>query len=122
MRDMTSEEIERVAREKGVTTIDLAICEEGIDHAARDDERGHRRVRLAKEAAVNSKGASELRGATPPLRLPRPLPTGVAGLTAPQDCASEAGGSTTSGAPGAPDTRFLAPAEPALEGAESAAR
>ncbi len=33
MRDMTREEIERVAREKGVATIDLALCEEGIGHA-----------------------------------------------------------------------------------------
>src|SRR5437660_3582044 len=33
MRDMTREEIERVATAKGVTTIDLAVCEEGIGHA-----------------------------------------------------------------------------------------
>jgi len=33
MRDMTREEIERVARDKGVATIDLAVCEEGIGHA-----------------------------------------------------------------------------------------
>jgi len=33
MRDMTREEIEKVAREKGATTIDLAVCEEGIGHA-----------------------------------------------------------------------------------------
>ncbi len=33
MRDMTREEVERVAREKGVATIDLAVCEEGIGHA-----------------------------------------------------------------------------------------
>ncbi|MBI4611230.1 MAG: universal stress protein [Candidatus Rokubacteria bacterium] len=33
MREMTREEIERVAREKGVTKIDLALCEEGIGHA-----------------------------------------------------------------------------------------
>src|SRR6267378_4228188 len=33
MRDMTREEIERVATAKGVTTIDLALCEEGIGHA-----------------------------------------------------------------------------------------
>ena len=33
MRDMTREEIEKVAAEKGVTTIDLAVCEEGIGHA-----------------------------------------------------------------------------------------
>ncbi|MBI4241055.1 MAG: universal stress protein UspA, partial [Candidatus Rokubacteria bacterium] len=33
MRDMTREEIERVARENGATTIDLALCEEGIGHA-----------------------------------------------------------------------------------------
>src|SRR5713101_8373531 len=33
MRDMTREEIERVAAAKGVTTIDLAVCEEGIGHA-----------------------------------------------------------------------------------------
>jgi nucleotide-binding universal stress UspA family protein len=33
MRDMTREEIERVAQAKGVTTIDLAVCEEGIGHA-----------------------------------------------------------------------------------------
>ncbi|HXH84291.1 MAG TPA: universal stress protein [Candidatus Tectomicrobia bacterium] len=33
MRDMTREEIEKVAADKGVTTIDLAICEEGIGHA-----------------------------------------------------------------------------------------
>jgi nucleotide-binding universal stress UspA family protein len=33
MRDMTREEIERVAAAKGVTLIDLAVCEEGIGHA-----------------------------------------------------------------------------------------
>jgi nucleotide-binding universal stress UspA family protein len=33
MRDMTREEVEKVASEKGVTTIDLAVCEEGIGHA-----------------------------------------------------------------------------------------
>src|SRR5438094_18242 len=33
MRDMTREEVERVAASKGVTTIDLAVCEEGIGHA-----------------------------------------------------------------------------------------
>ncbi len=33
MRDMTREEIETVAREKAATTIDLALCEEGIGHA-----------------------------------------------------------------------------------------
>ena len=33
MRDMTREEVEKVAAEKGVTTIDLAVCEEGIGHA-----------------------------------------------------------------------------------------
>src|SRR5438309_1006915 len=33
MRDMTREEVERVAGAKGVTTIDLAVCEEGIGHA-----------------------------------------------------------------------------------------
>ncbi|MGH6690505.1 MAG: universal stress protein, partial [Gammaproteobacteria bacterium] len=33
MRDMTREEVEKVAGEKGVTTIDLAVCEEGIGHA-----------------------------------------------------------------------------------------
>jgi hypothetical protein len=33
MRDMTREEIERVAGEKNVTVIDLAVCEEGIGHA-----------------------------------------------------------------------------------------
>jgi hypothetical protein len=33
MRDMTREEIERVARDKGVTAIDLTLCEEGIGHA-----------------------------------------------------------------------------------------
>ncbi len=33
MRDMTREEVEKVSREKGVTTIDLAVCEEGIGHA-----------------------------------------------------------------------------------------
>jgi nucleotide-binding universal stress UspA family protein len=33
MRDMTREEIEKVAAGKGVTTIDLAVCEEGIGHA-----------------------------------------------------------------------------------------
>jgi Proto-chlorophyllide reductase 57 kD subunit len=33
MRDMTREEIERVAADKGATTIDLALCEEGIGHA-----------------------------------------------------------------------------------------
>jgi hypothetical protein len=33
MRDMTREEIERVAAERGVATIDLAVCEDGIGHA-----------------------------------------------------------------------------------------
>lgn len=33
MRDMTREEIEKVASERGVTTIDLAVCEDGIGHA-----------------------------------------------------------------------------------------
>ncbi|MGH7279807.1 MAG: rubredoxin-like domain-containing protein, partial [Candidatus Rokuibacteriota bacterium] len=33
MRDMTREEVERVARARGVSTIDLALCEEGIGHA-----------------------------------------------------------------------------------------
>jgi Zn finger protein HypA/HybF involved in hydrogenase expression len=33
MRDMTREEVERVAAEKGATTIDLALCEEGIGQA-----------------------------------------------------------------------------------------
>jgi hypothetical protein len=33
MRDMTREEVEKTAREKGVTTIDLALCEDGIGHA-----------------------------------------------------------------------------------------
>ena len=33
MRDMTREEVEKVARDKGATTIDLALCEEGIGHA-----------------------------------------------------------------------------------------
>jgi hypothetical protein len=33
MRDMTREEVERVAADKGVTMIDLAVCEEGIGHA-----------------------------------------------------------------------------------------
>ena len=33
MRDMTREEIEKVAAAKGVAHIDLAVCEEGIGHA-----------------------------------------------------------------------------------------
>jgi hypothetical protein len=33
MRDMTREEVEKVAREKGVATIDLDLCEEGIGQA-----------------------------------------------------------------------------------------
>jgi nucleotide-binding universal stress UspA family protein len=33
MRDMTREEVERVARAKGVSAIDLALCEEGVGHA-----------------------------------------------------------------------------------------
>jgi nucleotide-binding universal stress UspA family protein len=33
MRDMTREEVEKVAADKGVATIDLAVCEEGIGHA-----------------------------------------------------------------------------------------
>jgi nucleotide-binding universal stress UspA family protein len=33
MRDMTREEVERVAADKGVGLIDLAVCEEGIGHA-----------------------------------------------------------------------------------------
>jgi len=30
---MTREEVERVAAARGVTTIDLAVCEDGIGHA-----------------------------------------------------------------------------------------
>jgi nucleotide-binding universal stress UspA family protein len=33
MRDMTREEVEKVAATRGVTAIDLAVCEEGIGHA-----------------------------------------------------------------------------------------
>ncbi len=33
MRDMTREEVEKVAGEKGVTVIDLAVCEDGLGHA-----------------------------------------------------------------------------------------
>src|SRR5207237_4845767 len=33
MRDMTHEEVEKVAAEKGVAVIDLAVCEEGLGHA-----------------------------------------------------------------------------------------
>jgi proto-chlorophyllide reductase subunit len=33
MRDMTREEIEKVATAKGLTSIDLVVCEEGIGHA-----------------------------------------------------------------------------------------
>jgi hypothetical protein len=33
MRDMTREEVEKAARERGATSIDLALCEEGIGHA-----------------------------------------------------------------------------------------
>jgi hypothetical protein len=33
MRDMTREEIEKVATAKGVAHIDLAVCEEGLGHA-----------------------------------------------------------------------------------------
>jgi hypothetical protein len=33
MRDMTREEVEKVAAAKGQTTIDLALCEEGLGHA-----------------------------------------------------------------------------------------
>ncbi|MGH7391678.1 MAG: universal stress protein, partial [Candidatus Rokuibacteriota bacterium] len=33
MRDMTREEVEKVAAAKGVALIDLAVCEEGIGHA-----------------------------------------------------------------------------------------
>jgi len=33
MRDMTREEVEKVAAAAGVTTIDLTVCEEGIGHA-----------------------------------------------------------------------------------------
>ncbi len=33
MRDMTREEVERVATGRGVTVIDLAVCEDGIGHA-----------------------------------------------------------------------------------------
>jgi nucleotide-binding universal stress UspA family protein len=33
MRDMTREEVERIAADQGVTVIDLAVCEEGIGHA-----------------------------------------------------------------------------------------
>ena len=33
MRDMTREEVEKVARAKQVGVIDLALCEKGIGHA-----------------------------------------------------------------------------------------
>ena len=33
MRDMTREEVERVATDRSVTVIDLAVCEDGIGHA-----------------------------------------------------------------------------------------
>jgi hypothetical protein len=33
MRDMTREEVEKVATTRGVSTIDLAVCEEGIGPA-----------------------------------------------------------------------------------------
>jgi hypothetical protein len=33
MRDMTREEVEKVAAAKGVTTIDVVVCEEGIGQA-----------------------------------------------------------------------------------------
>jgi histone H3/H4 len=33
MREMTREEVERLARDRGVRTVDLAVCEEGIAHA-----------------------------------------------------------------------------------------
>jgi nucleotide-binding universal stress UspA family protein len=33
MRDMTREEIERVAEDRGIAVIDLAVCEDGIGHA-----------------------------------------------------------------------------------------
>jgi Flp pilus assembly protein CpaB len=33
MRDMTREEVEKVARARQVGVIDLALCEEGIGHA-----------------------------------------------------------------------------------------
>lgn len=33
MRDMTREEVERVAADRGVVVIDLAVCEDGIGHA-----------------------------------------------------------------------------------------
>src|SRR5688572_19973920 len=33
MRDMTREEVEKVARERGVATITLDVCEEGVGHA-----------------------------------------------------------------------------------------
>ena len=35
MRDMTREEIDRVATTKGATTMDLALCEAGIGQARR---------------------------------------------------------------------------------------
>jgi len=33
MRDMTREAIEKVAREKQLGVVDLAVCEEGVGHA-----------------------------------------------------------------------------------------
>jgi hypothetical protein len=33
MRDMTREEIEKVARATAAGTVDLALCEDGIGHA-----------------------------------------------------------------------------------------
>ena len=33
MRDMTRDEVEKVARAKEVGIVDLALCEEGIGHA-----------------------------------------------------------------------------------------
>jgi hypothetical protein len=33
MRDMTREEVEKVAAARNATTIDLPLCEEGIGHA-----------------------------------------------------------------------------------------
>ena len=47
----------RRRRASGVTTIDLAVCEEGHRARAADHERGHRRVRVEQEAALGWWGA-----------------------------------------------------------------
>ena len=106
MRDMTREEIEKVAREKQVGFIDLAVCEEGIGHARADDERGHRRLHLEQEAALDAAARARVGTAGPATDAgSRGRADGVDGSMRLR-CLRGAGG-----APG--DRRSAAPTDPA---------